>query len=115
MVFDEQDYTYLLNEEHYELFVRFNYLSDNAESGDHQSAVILRDEIKNNCFPLEVINEVINQWVGAIPIVSDFYHIIPNYPNYKNITFEDSTLTKLKTQWPYVYYYIVERMNNNYE
>jgi hypothetical protein len=108
----EMNYKYLNGDNHIALYRRYNYLSDQKQYGTAEIENPLFDEIRNGIYPIEVINEVINYWGDYIPSVHDFYYIIQNYTNYKNINFEQVTLNCLRNQWPEHYSYILSYVNN---
>ncbi len=103
---EQRRYKYLSNDTHIELYERFNHLSDSADAGYDKCYHKLMDEIKNNYYPIEVMNEIVNQGEYNNHNVLKFYYIIPYYPNYKSITFEEDTINCLKNKWTDIYDYI---------
>lgn len=97
---------HLSDEQHDSLMYLYNLLDD-MEAGYKCSGNLLGFKLKTNAFPIEVINAFVNDDDYHKYSVWELEHVLHNYPNYKQIHFEDSTLNLLRTEWPETYNYVI--------
>ncbi len=91
---------------------RFNKLIHEMEAGYQHSAKLLKYELNTNCYSIQDLNLIINQYGNDIPTVTEIEFILRNYKNYKQLTFNEETLKCLEEKWPETYQRILFKMNN---